>query len=46
MFVRPDGEPGLTAEDLRGDLVLYWLLIGLLFAFAADALWNLWRGPH
>lgn len=30
-------------DNLRHDLVLYWLLIGLLFAFAADALWNLWR---
>ena len=34
----------MTAADaLRHDLLLYWLLVGLLFAFAADALWNLWR---
>ena len=31
-------------DQLRDDLLLYWLLIGLLFAFAADALWNLGRG--
>lgn len=33
----------MTAADLRDDLFLLWLLVGLLFAFAADALWSLWR---